>query len=1016
MTVQHPLHHVGLVFVRASTDPGDLDVPAGVDLDLPEAVRRDGMAFLMRMWTRPTVRAAILLANPGLADRLDHLLAAGAVTDIKTLRRALLSVASYLLRWQGRATPFGLFAGVTTATIGPSTFTADDTARTVARADAEWILAVAKQLEHDPDLWTRLTVVADNTTVMRDGRFFVARRATHDDARAVPLREASLRATPPVQHALALAAAPIRLADLAASIANHFPAAAAEQVNAVLATLVEGGFLISSLRPPMTITDELSYLIETVIAAGGRQRPEVADLLGEMERAKHILLRHNTTADPSVTADLRADAASRLALLTGNRSTTLTVDTRVGLKVQIPETVLTEAALAANTLLRVATKPFGTTAWQDYRIRFRSRYGVGALVPVRDLLADSGLGYPTGFLGAPRAHPSWRNLTDRDAAILALVQRAAMDGQDEIVLTDADLTALTVGNPGDVAPPPRVEIGVTILADSAAAVDRGNFLLHVVATPAAATSMAGRFAYLLDPDDRERLAATFRGRRDDFLPAQLSYPPRRPHNENVTRVPLMVPDVIALGEHPTGNAISVENLAVTTDGSHLFLVQLSTGRPVAPFIPHALDTVVQSPPLARFLAEVSDARTAVFGPVDMGAARVMPYLPRLRYQRIILAAARWLLNSTIVPPGRDWNIAFDRWRRAWRVPNRVVLCHGELRLPIDLDRRVDRAILRSRLAHGERLELHENLRAGCDGWPGRPVELVVPLVAAEPSVRPLPPLATPARRIQPGSGPTVKALLAGNPARFDEVLTRHLPAFMDSLDRSVHRWWISRHRDLVRLEADQHLILVLRLTDPADHQTVVGRLAAFADGLHTSGLPAELTLTANQPHPGRFGDGDALAAAEDVFAADTRCAITQLVIADQTGVPAQALAAASMVRIAAALDSSDATIGYRALLALPHEPGAVDQTLRKDVLRLTDPTGMTDAAHQPLSAAWDARHQALDRYFQLLAKQRDIATVLPTLLQQHHARALGIDPDFAKTTNRLARTAALRFLAPTDAR
>ena len=1016
MTIQHPLRHVGLVFVRASTDPGDLDVPAGVDLDLPEAVRRDGMWWLARMWVRPAVRAAIQLANPGLADRLDHLLAGDAVADVKTLRRALLSVASYLLRWQGRATPFGLFAGVTTATIGPATVLADDTGRAIARVDAEWILAVAKQFEHHPDLRARLAVVADNTTVMRDGRFFVARRATHDDARAVPLREASVRATPPVQHALALAAAPIRLADLAAAVSHQFPAAAPERLNAVLATLLQGGFLISSLRPPMTVTGELGYLIDTVIAAGGRQRPDVAELLGELETVRHILMLHNTTVDPSAAANLRADAAARLTRLAGDGSPTLAVDTRVGLKVQLPETVLTEAALAANTLLRVATKPFGTTAWQDYRIRFRSRYGVGALVPIRDLLADSGLGYPTGFLGAPRAHPSWRNLTDRDAAILALVQRAALDGQEEIVLTDADLAALTVGEPGDVAPPPRVEIGVTILADSAAAVDQGDFLLHVVATPAAATSMAGRFAHLLDPDDRERLAATFRSRRDDCLPVQLSYPPRRPHNENVTRVPLMVPDAIALSEHPTGNAISVDDLAVTTDGSHLFLVQLSTGRPVAPFIPHALDTVVQSPPLARFLAEVRDARTAVFGPLDMGAARVMPYVPRLRYRRTILAAARWLLNSTIVRPGRDWNTAFDRWRRAWRVPSRVVLCHGELRLPLDLDRPVDRAIVRSQLAHGERLELHENVRTDRDGWPGRPVELVVPLVAAEPPVRPLPPLATPARRIQPGSGMTVRALLAGNPARFDEVLTRHLPAFMDSLGGSVHRWWISRHRDLVRLDADQHLILVLRLTDPADHPAVTGRLAGFADGLHTCGLPGELSLTPDQQQPGRFGDGEALAAAEDVFAADTRCAIAQLVIADQTGVSAQALAAASMVRIAAAMNSSDATVGYRALLALPHEPGAVDQRLRKEVLRLTGPSGVTGTASQPLRAAWDARHITLDRYFRLLGKQRDVATVLPTLLQQHHVRALGIDPDFAKTTSRLVRTAAMRFLALADAR
>jgi hypothetical protein len=57
----------------------------------------------------------------------------------------------------------------------------------------------------------------------------------------------------------------------------------------------------------------------------------------------------------------------------------------------------------------------------EYQARFKQRYGPGALVPVRELVADSGLGYPDGYLGAPPP-PAWRTLTERDAALLALIQ------------------------------------------------------------------------------------------------------------------------------------------------------------------------------------------------------------------------------------------------------------------------------------------------------------------------------------------------------------------------------------------------------------------------------------------------------------------------------------------------------------------------------------------------------------------------------------------------------------------
>ena len=102
------------------------------------------------------------------------------------------------------------------------------------------------------------------------------------------------------------------------------------------------------------------------------------------------------------------------------------------------------------------------------------------------------------------------------------------------------------------------------------------------------------------------------------------------------------------------------------------------------------------------------------------------------------------------------------------------------------------------------------------------------------------------------------ARLIGNPARFDELLARHLPALGATLTGlGVIRWWMGRHRDMIRLDADQHVSVFLRLEDPDAYGAVAARLAEFAAGLHGRGLPSELALAAYHEHPARYGDGPA---------------------------------------------------------------------------------------------------------------------------------------------------------------
>ena len=173
----------------------------------------------------------------------------------------------------------------------------------------------------------------------------------------------------------------------------------------------------------------------------------------------------------------------------------------------------------------------------------------------------------------------------------------------------------------------------------------------LTAVPRPGSSMAGRFAHLLDPADQGGP-----GRR-------LPHRPRRSHRTAQLRAaqapqrergphPRLLDHVITVGEHTPAAAetIGLDDIAVTADARHFHLVLRSTGRRLDVRVLHALEAATQTPALARFLAEVAGARYAAYKPFDFGAAARLPYLPRVRYRRTVLAPSRWLLTAERTPP------------------------------------------------------------------------------------------------------------------------------------------------------------------------------------------------------------------------------------------------------------------------------------------------------------------------------------------------------------------------------
>ncbi|MYS23586.1 lantibiotic dehydratase [Streptomyces sp. SID4948] len=1005
--------------VRAVARP-ELPVPPVPDLDDPSPhASAFRLAWLRKVWSEGDVAEALEHASPVLASQVRALCSSGA-PDERDVRRATASVTRYVLRAEQRATPFGLFAGVAPATFGPgagTTWGSDPTV--IAQASAEWLTAVVERLESCPELLERLPVMLNNTAQVRGGQLVVPYNSdTHSDRRRAV--EASMALTEPLRMILDAAREPICVGVLADKLAADFPGAGPGRAQRLVRDLVRNHVLITSLNAPSTETDALDYLLEQLDAVDADTVAPVADTVRELRAVRTDLRGCGSPVG-------RARAASRMrAVVPGLRRHPLALDLRLDAEIKLPEQVAREVERAADILTRISALPYGTAAWKAYQRRFYEKYGIGTMVPLAEIVADSGTAFPDGYPGAP-ADGQRSRISVRDDTLVRLAQAAVLDGRNEVVLTDELIAAMNLG-PERPRVPPHLEFSVRVHAASAEELQRGQFRLEVASVSRGVGITTGRFLSVLAPEDRERLTAELTdlpAADAGTIAAQLSFPPLHPTSAHVTRAPQVLPTVISVQEHraTNGDVLTPADLAVACDGRRMYLAAPARGQRIEAVGMHALNLKEHTPPLVRFLTELSRAQCAQVTLFDWGAANAMPFLPRLRYGGTVLAPARWRLEAAELP-GRDhpqahWEDALKDWRNRRRMPQRVHLAEGDQRLLLDLNHATHRTLLRQHLNRAPLAVLVEAADADAYGWcDGRAHEVVIPLKATRPPAWPTLPTPTPDRTFSPaqiqtpGLSSLLLATLYGDRRRQDVLLAAYIP---DLLDRLGSRpWWFIRFRD-----PEHHLRLRIALPDPDAFAETARTVGTWANELRATGLLSDLRFPTSYREMGRWGSGQAWDAAEEVFRADSGAVVTQL--AQRQRPPQRALVAAHTIAIATAfLGSTEAAMRWLITHIASTAPAPVPRRQFSEAVRLADPSNDWAALRdvpggQAIVEAWADRDTALAAYRPHLpgpdTQGIRVDDVLSSLLHVHFVRHVAVDFPEEEVCLYLTRAAALAWMS-----
>ncbi|WP_033434784.1 lantibiotic dehydratase [Saccharothrix syringae] len=997
-----PLYrHTGVALLRAAAAPLTDAPDRWPDLtDIPGC-----RLWLDRMWSRSGLVEAVRQAGPSLADRVEAIRLGHAVSD-RQVRSMTLSVARYVLRGIGRPMPFGLFAGVAPVTVADRTSVRwGGQHRAAVRVNTEWLADITTRAEAVPELLERLEVTVNDLAVRRGDRLEVP----HGPNR-VAIRHTSVVAA--VREA---ASTPIRFGALVDRLAEDFTADRRRALD-TLTELVRRGHLLTGLRAPFTVTDPFAYLIARLRDADARSLPGMTTLLDGLDVVLAELRHHNDDATPPAEQHrLRTTLLDRMRCLSSAGRTPLAADLLLDSDVRVPDGVAQEMERAASALLRTTRHPTGDPAWREYHAAFVDRYGTGTLVPLLDLVSpDAGLGYPARYDGSllPTPVPAFAR---RDERLAAMAWRAMADGTREIVLTDDDIAALTSEDFDERYIPPHVELSARVHAAGAAAVDRGEFTLTVAPARSAGT-LTSRFTPTATGSGLAEVYRALPAATEGALRAQLSFGPKYAPAENVCRVPAYLDHVIPLGEHrgpgDPATLITVEDLAVAATRDRLHLVSRSRRRVVEPQVFHALALDKQPPPLARFLAELPRAFSASWYQFDWGPHVNLPVLPRVRYGRTVLSPAQWRLTTADLSTGDDWRQLPDRWRRLWDCPDVVELRDADRTLRLTLDEPAHATLLHAHLVRHGQAVLHEATPVADCGWLDHHAhEIALPLVTTRA------PAPNPLRGALPEVGNThghlpgapdsrrLTAKIHTHPERMNDIVARHLPELLDDLDED-QGWWFLRYHSP---RETHHLRLRLHV-DPDHYAACTNALGKWTQRMRQAGVTGRLVLDTYHPEVGRYGHGAALAAAEDVFAADSRLVAALLRNLPATAAHPTALVAAGMVGIVEGFLGGPGEAADWLTARRTRTTAAIDRAVADEAIRLAtdrDALRQLPGWMESVEQAWRSRADTLAAYRVQLPADADTDTVLESLLHMHHNRAVGIDSDSEHACRRLARQAAL---------
>ena len=662
-------------------------------------------AHLSNIFKSPILSEALVAATPDLLEALDRS-NIESNSNAKSSKQILSSLIKYFIRLSTRPTPFGLFSGIAIGRFGnESNITIDDTSQHTKRArpDMEWVYGLIKKIEANKEIRSNLGVRFNDFTYTSGNRIdkpnktFLQLERSNENTNEL---STSIRYTNQVKMLVEKCTNFQTFSGILEGIAAENPNVPASRIEGFLSQLLENEYLLSELRPPLTNTAMLDYLLNILSKLDNIE--EVSIYTAKLAEIQQLITTYNSTPIGKGT-DIY-NQIIRLQKELYECKSYLQVD----MKTHVENNLLCNSLKHdleqfASAMYKLAPVNKISNEMAAYIALFAERYGYTAEVPVMELLdTDKGLGSPAhyNFNVISRPIPQ-RQKTIKENRLKTLLERKMIqtlrEGKKAIELTDQDIDYVCESEQQDESFQPMDNLQSFELYLLAHPEAQHKFTLAPAVASDSFGRSFGRFSDMLTHEESLLLKEGFDKNKtlmDEYIIAEISEVPSSGRTSNVTLNNSDYDYQVALTTNPCENKhiISIRDLYIglDTESNNFYIKSKSHNKKVIVTMTSMMNPTFGSSAL-RFLREVSAMRKrsvidGILGIINLS----FDYCPRITYGTIIIKPETWMLSKDMlsIQNEKDNKLIeknFELFRQKWELPRFVFLNEADNRLLLDLD-------------------------------------------------------------------------------------------------------------------------------------------------------------------------------------------------------------------------------------------------------------------------------------------------------------------------------------------
>jgi lantibiotic biosynthesis protein len=867
--------------------------------DTPDAVLEDIVRLRQRMHSiidKPIIRQAIFLSSPSLESAIRYWLDDPTTKKGSQVERAL---TRYFARMAGRSTPFGLFSASSFGTIGMETrlvVAPLSECRTSSSMDFRYLDSLTDSLQSEFRDHLRWWPNSSFLKVGDSFRYIQSKKGNEKSSHT----SVRLRADKYLRAILNGASGGASLGVIARHLRSSFEELLTvpdEEINDYLQTCVVEEILVTDVSPQSTgvsALDDAFHALDSFPEGASRARA-IRAAQAELQSIDRKGIPVSTVAYKPILDRLKSLSPFSLAELPIQVNlfrplVQSTVDSRVAASMLSGVTFLSKIGASPVNPDRKLRK---------FRLNFRERYGA-AWVPLEYALDhEFGIGLDRAQLGgtspfltgiqAYMADTETRSgLTPFHRTMISKLFR----GNREIDICQSDFDGQTL-IPTQL--PDAFSLTGTIMAspELSNASKTPCVILRAAAGPSGVLTM-GRLAHLdplLEASMLEHIQHEERLQPDAVF-AEVTYLPRGRIGNILFRPRLRRYEIpyLSHSQRDDESQIEISDLLVTVaPDDDIILYSKRLQKRVVPRLSSAHQfTNTMWPAVYRFLCYLQYEPSKTVPLFNWGPLGGLPFLPRVRFENLILSLATWnlsrkdidgLLESITTQDAFMW---FQAIRRKLDLPRWVSLAEGDQLLPVDLDNplsveSVAQLIRRSGTARLQELPEYEELCVTAEE--GRyHHELTIPYVrqASVPQKDAIPEslrnylsfagLGDKLKRtFLPGSLWTYFKIYAGF-VSLDEFIAWQLPKMIDSLKsrHGIEEWFFVRYED-----PESHLRIRFKSSAHGTHDGIIASVHRELQPLLVQGSIWKVELGTYEREIERYGGLEGMELSEQVFAADS---------------------------------------------------------------------------------------------------------------------------------------------------